>query len=128
MYRVRDVKHNKWIDKGVYLNTFGDLVKIKKSFFRTKEKLFNHSNYELQYSTGIKDKNNILVYEGDIIIADIMGEEIKTLCVFSDYICSYVLLDFISNKYYTLSKDKSRVIKVIGNIYDNQELIKGNKE
>ena len=128
MYRVRDVKHNKWIEKGVYLNPIGDLVKIKKGFLRTKEKLLNPSNYEFQYSTGIKDKNNILVYEGDIIIADIMGEEIKTLCVFSDYTCSYVLLDFISNKYYTLSKDKNRSIKVIGNIYDNKELMEDNKE
>ena len=124
MYRVRDKKHNKWITNGVYLNRTDDLVILKKNLFGFKEHFLSLCDYEYQRSIGIPDKDGVMVYEGDIVMAEIMGEEVKTLCVFSDETCSYVLLSLDSDKYYSLTKRKSRVIKVIGNVFDNPEMMR----
>ena len=126
MFRVRDKRNNKWVGNGekFYLNRTDDLIQVKRKFFKTKEVLVRPSNYEYQRSIGICDKDGIPIFEGDIVDAAIMNEVIRTLCYFSCDTCSYVLLDMNNDKYYSLSKQKSRVIKVVGNIYDNPTMLR----
>lgn len=84
---------------------------------------FNHSctsmqNYELMMSTGLKDKNGVEIYVGDIIRGsyntNIIGYDIVTIEVKEDLLKGFELEQFDLNN-----------TEVLGNIYENEELLEG---
>lgn len=71
-------------------------------------------DYELMQYTGIKDKNGKEIYEGDIVCYKYNGELIK------------VMVEFVNGVYFAgdaFLYNKRNVAKVIGNIYENPELL-----
>jgi len=77
---------------------------------------------ELMQYTGLKDKNGTEIYEGDILkymaIAD--GEQIdKVIFDRGTYVVDY------SEDYKQPVNEINHCAEVIGNIYDNPELLKG---
>lgn len=76
--------------------------------------------------TGLKDKNGVEIYEGDIIKTNF---EKQFLVKWIPRIASFCYVEICKNvegKYY-LSKELqagSYEVEVIGNIYDNKELLK----
>ena len=81
--------------------------------------------------TGLYDKNGMRIFEGDIIAQHIDGWEhppiIRTV-FWSDEACSYK----VSSPLFTWGKaidaiSKYDTIEVIGNIYDNPELLEENR-
>ena len=76
---------------------------------------------ELMQNTGIKDKNDVEIYEGDIVILNDAEEENR--CVVKYKYGSYILVDGDLRE--NLSNVENRFLEVIGNIYENPELLGG---
>ena len=85
---------------------------------------------ELMQSTGLKDKNGKEIFEGDILAVE-TDEEVVNLNVFWDE--EHALFMFESKKYNEkdllaeLVEDKAYPFEIIGNIYENPELLEDNK-
>lgn len=115
--RMTDVHEMTFIDGEVYL--ISDIT----GFYAYEE-------FKLMQSTGLKDKNDKEIYEGDVVKFPEFNGDIYITPVVWDKSCACFGLSF-SGKYpisfdyleefYTELKD----IEVVGNIYENPELLGG---
>lgn len=88
-------------DNGYYNN--GDLLKPNKE------------KYTLMQYTGLKDKNGVEVYEGDIVKAKFYGKEVVGEIGFNSG-CFLLWNSCVSDNQLFIFTD----IEVIGNIYENE--------
>lgn len=84
----------------------------------------NYTYY--QQCTGLKDKNGKLIFEGDIVMYSGKAGIIKEIS--STLVC-YWLKDYLSNdgwyNYLPYFEHNDIKLEVVGNIYENPELLKG---
>ena len=114
---------------------YGYLYKIK-SFFSENYQYFvknehlqetNVDEETIGQYTGLKDKNGTEIYEGDIIF--IKGEtkllDIKGKVEYSNILAQFIITNTgsIVNEAEPLGDYEEEDIEVIGNIYDNPELL-----
>ena len=71
--------------------------------------------------TGLKDKNDVEIYEGDVLYHPIQGAR-KVFYPYSDSVASYGLRE-INTGFGSTLQDAHAVWQVIGNIYKNPELL-----
>ena len=85
----------------------------------------NSKNYVIIQSTGLVDGNGKEIYEGDILSDGnikflVCFEEKKACFIMKPILCGKTLL----KKYEELSKRYMHYYEIIGNIYENKELLK----
>lgn len=102
----------KWIDTQ-YPVTFSAVNEVAE--------YYSDNDLVVEQYTGLKDKNGKEIYEGDIVSYRGNNYQIKWCKASFAYIASS------NNQYYWLSPSKSTVFEVIGNTYENPEMVEGAK-
>ena len=116
-YRMTDVRE---------ITFFNDEVQMISDV----EGFYAYGEFELMQSTGLKDKNGKEIYEGDIVKFSDCDDDVYVTPVVWDknYACfgvsfsgKYPISFDYLEEFYTELKD----IEVVGNIYENKELLEG---
>lgn len=124
VYRVYDSELKKWVKDNIYLNPDGELFLIKQALFgMVKIPLaLSQDRYIYHQDINLYDKNGVLVYEGDYILARVAEDkEVIGLVAFAHELSAYVILCVDSDEFYTLGSNVSSEITVIGNVFDGYE-------
>jgi uncharacterized phage protein (TIGR01671 family) len=86
------------------------------TYFQTIAK---SENFVLMQYTGLKDNNDVEIFEGDIVEYKIYGAVETNVVIYEEWDCSFFPLS-CGNHHENSPED----IKVIGNIYENPELLR----
>lgn len=129
----------------VWHHELGRLMSVKCMFFQDSEieefelndALMNDyitaypDEIELMQSTGLKDKNGKEIFEGDVLELKDCGETIGNVKVYWDDSLALFQLDAIivdeKAPIYKVVDDENYSYIVVGNIYENSELLEDKK-
>ena len=120
-YRVYDNEKKCWINDNIYLSPNGELFLIKRSALGwTKLPLaLSQDRYIYHKAIDLWDKENVQVYEGDYIQAQVNEDKLVIgLVAFAHELSSYVILCVGSDEFYTLGSEVTEFIQVVGNVFD----------
>ena len=118
-FRGKDIKNNKW--------RYGDFIRysevkstIIENLLDTKE-WYDVDSKTLGQYTGLKDKNEKEIYEGDIVKTVCKGEKDigKVIYEYNGFTIDVMNM----NRYYGRVHLLESFVEVIGNIHDNPELL-----
>ena len=119
--KSREIKFRVWEnDTKRMCYEFGDGTKevIARGVNETCKRYLEDENWELMQYTGLKDKNGKEIYEGDVVEReDYYGDEKRK---FREQV------EFGGGAFNPISEISSEEFKVLGNIYENPELLKRN--
>nr|DAF66680.1 MAG TPA: YopX protein [Caudoviricetes sp.] len=114
-FRIWDKEGNRMIDGDSF--TFEEYIPINYMFNDSNRFIF------MQY-TGLKDKNDKKVYEGDIVRIDYGDGLLMGIMEFYDFAwCIKSKYKNYKNLYYPIFCEDIDLIEVLGNIYENPELL-----
>jgi uncharacterized phage protein (TIGR01671 family) len=108
-FRAWDVSHRRWNCASIGLTSDGELVEIVSMGDNTGTELL------LMQYTGFEDKNGVEIYEGDVVTYRYIDEG-RSVVECSQYSPSF-------RPWSQLRESVWPTIEVIGNIYENPELV-----
>ena len=129
---MREIKFRAWLKEDKKMENVKTMDFTDKTIRCLKKNEFinayllrrvSFDDVELMQYTGVKDKNGKEIYEGDIVILNDAEEENR--CVVKYKYGSYILVDGDLRE--NLSNVEDRSLEVIGNIYENKNLLEENK-
>lgn len=92
--------------------------------FRGGAAIFSFDEVEFMENTGLKDKNGKYIYEGDIVTVNGTWD---CIIEYNQSSCAFVLKSIDSRwsmGYFSNYDDIEEMLEVIGNVYENKELLK----
>lgn len=126
-FRVWCENNQEW-EKDTILISNKNMYEIRNDKF-TKYTDIDPKNHIINFCTGIKDKNGKLIYEGDIVRTWKFSTGITKLSVivWNEARCGFRLCDIDNYRRnihrYPQSMVNVTTIEVLGNIYENPELL-----
>lgn len=124
MFRVYSIKEKRWMRDNVYLSPYiNDLYVSKRNVFgRKKLKLESIDDYVIHKNSGLFDKYESPIYEGDYVKAQVSEDKtVIGMVVFAPELASYIILCDDTSQWFSLGSEVSKHIQVIGNAFDGYE-------
>lgn len=112
---MREIKFRIWYCKSM-------------SYPRIQDTFIGRGNVVHMQYTGLKDKKDVEIYEGDTVYATTRGEQFETkfaVIRWSDYLKCMVVYSKDTDIDDCLPIGRFYELEVIGNIYENKDLLKG---
>ena len=119
---MREVIFRAWYKKGGYMMPVEEIDFNQGLINKTGIWRWFHEVELMQY-TGLKDKNGVKIFEGDVLFHPLQGRR-KVFYPYSETVASYGLRN-IDNGFGSTLQDSHAVWEVIGNIYENEDLLEG---
>jgi len=127
---MREIKFRSWYPGSLVGMTFMNSDTLKHNCCQAREliEILNgkdKKNILMQY-TGLKDKNGVEIYEGDIINFEHDNKfHVIYYIVFRE--CNFAITDYKSKIHnFWLGSKRIKDLEIIGNIYENPELLENN--
>lgn len=121
-FRAWDKSIN-FMDDRVRITTIDNNVKVEVLDAFTHWRELEEEQYELMQSTGLKDKNRVEVFEGDIMTT--IGGMLYKVTKSVSGLWKLIPIEKYDDVYYLTLADVADLMMIIGNIHENPELLEG---
>lgn len=131
-YKVWHIEHKKWIhdELDIFLTSDGDVYEKYDYGYETCIRDITNA-VEILFFTGLKDKNGKEIYEGNIARKDNVIYEVLWVESSAKFGVKVTVTDYVLSKglafpipQYVVDGTMQCNLEVIGNIYENPDLIK----
>ena len=116
---MREIKFRAWDKLNKEMFNVESINFQERRVYKDVVSYRNFNDIELMQYTGLKDKNNKEIYEGDIVIYHSKMHKI----IFNAEEARFVLRDDEFELEISFTNNNNKRMEIVGNIYENPELL-----
>ena len=129
---MREIKFRAWFQDGenYYMDNFIEITQHKthniehRSSYQKKDNSVSTLCHAVMQYTGLKDKNGVEIYEGDIVKYKEFSYNCEIVWI-KDWACFCIDSEHLMDRV-TFDEEQIKYCKVIGNIYEHRHLLDNN--